>query len=310
MYSQRFAKGAGKFNIMNISIIGASGFVGKNLISYLLKNTEHHICAISRNPQNIEIEDKYKNRLKIIKADASNYEQMHEFLSGTDIAYYLVHRLSCCCDKLYREESEIAKATGRALKDNEVKRVIYLSGLGDDRDQLSLHLKSRHNTGRILREYVPNTIEFRASIIVGEGSISFEIIKDIVNKAPIILLPKKAKTETEPITIDDVLLYLSSVINVELDGNEIVEIGGPEIMTYEELLRKYRNFKNKKTPILIIPFLKEETAGSLLSFFTSKDRAIVGQNMIKSFENKMIVTNNKAEELFPNIKPMRIENRF
>ena len=295
---------------MNISIIGASGFVGKNLISYLLKNTEHNICAISRNPQSIYIENKYKNRLRIVKADASNYKQMYEALSSTDTAYYLVHRLSCCCDKLYEEESETAHTTGKALQDNEVKRVVYLSGLGNDTDKLSLHLKSRQNTGKILKEYVPNTIEFRASIIVGEGSISFEIIKDIIEKAPVILLPKKVKTRTQPITIDDVLLYLSSAIDIELSGSEIVEIGGPEIMTYEELLKKYRNFKKKNNPILIMPFLSEETAGRLLSIFTSKDRAAVGKNMIKSFQNTMIVTNNKAEKLFPNIKPIKIENKF
>jgi len=294
---------------MNISIIGASGFVGSNLLSYLLKNTNYNICAIAPELKNIKFDEKYKHRVNLMQADASNYNQMKTALVGTDVAYFFVHMLSCR-EKFYEKETQIAEATGKALLDINVKRVIYMSGLGNDKEKLSEHLASRHNTGKILRKYINKVIEFRASMIIGKGSASFEIIRDIVNKAPIILLPKKAITKTQPITIQDTLLYLVSAIDLEIEEKTLIEIGGPEIMSYQEFLEKYRKFSKKKTPIIRTFFLPEKIAGWFLSFFTTKNNAQIGQNMIASFQNEMIVTNNKAKELFPKIKPQPIEKAF
>lgn len=295
---------------MNIAIIGASGFVGKNLTKYLLLNTKHQIFAISPNPPNISFEEKYKDRIKIIKADVLNYDDMEKTLIGIDVAYYLVHLMANYENDFYNKETIAAENTGKALQKNNVKRVIYMSGLGRDNDKLSAHLLSRHNTGNILRKYIPLVIELRASIIIGEGGISFEIIKNIVEKSPIITLPKWSKTKTEPIGITDVLLYLKNSIDLKIEKSEIIEIGGRDIMSYEELIKKYMKFKNKKNIIFRIPILPEKIAGLFLNFFTSKEQSRVGNCMLDSFRNEMIVTNKRAKELFPSIHPKRIEEFF
>jgi len=210
----------------------------------------------------------------------------------------------------YNKEAISAEIVGKALKAENVRRVIYMSGLGNDTDKLSNHLASRHNTGDILRTYVKEFIELRASMIIGKGSISFEIVRNIAEKSPIITLPKWSNTKTSPIGIQDALLYLKKSIDVKIDKSEIVEIGGRDVMSYEEFVKKYAKFKNKKNIIFRVPFLPEKIAGHFLGLFTSKDHARVGKSMLGSFRNEMIVTNDRALELFPNIHPRKIEESF
>ncbi len=295
---------------MTIAIIGASGFVGKNLIKYLLLNTDHKIRAISPDAENIEVDEKYKERVQKINASVFDYNNMLINLLGVDVAYYLVHMMTNDKNNFYEKEKIAAETTGEALKSAKVSRVIYMGGLGNDNEKLSKHLSSRHNTGDILRSCVDEVIEFRASMIIGEGSISFEIVRNIIDKSPIIILPKWSKTKTQPIGIDDALLYLKKSIDLKISKNEIIEIGGKEIMSYEIFLKKYARFKNKKINIFRLSFLPEKIAGVFLNLFMQKDQAQVGQCMLDSFRNEMIITNNLAQELFPDIHPHRIEDSF
>ncbi len=296
---------------MKIAIIGASGFIGTNLTKYLLDNTSHDIFAISRNVENIIIDKKFINRVKKIKANTLNYEEMKESLAGIDIAFYLVHSMADKDDDFYEKEIQSANTTGKALELSNIKRVIYLSGLGDDNcKNLSKHLKSRHKTGEILRKYISEVIELRASIVIGEGSISFEIIRDIVNKSRIIILPSWANTKTEPIGLNDILSYLKESICLETNKSEIIEIGGGEIVSYVELIKKYAKWKNKKIFVYSSYTLSLKIAGLFLNLFTSNKKAKVGKNMLSSFRNEMITTNKKAKELFPYITPQNIESNF
>lgn len=295
---------------MKIAIIGASGFVGKNLIKYLLENTDHNISAICIDPENVKIDDRYRSRVNIIYGDVLNYESINKSLFDIDIAYYLVHMMTTYKDSFYIKEEEAANITGKAISNNNIKRVIYMSGLGLDKEKLSIHLSSRHNTGDILRNYNKEVIELRASMIVGKGSTSFEIVKNLVEKSPIILLPKWSITKTEPIGIDDALLYLKECIDVKINNSEIIEIGGPEIMSYMEFIQKYAKYKNNNRIILRIPFLPEKIAGLFLNIFLEKKQAQVGRCMLDSFRNEMIVTDIKADKFFPNIHPRKIEKFF
>jgi uncharacterized protein YbjT (DUF2867 family) len=298
-------------NRMNIAIIGASGFIGKNLIKYLLENTSHNIFAISQNSTNIIIDEKYNSRVKKLNADVLDYEQIKYSLSDTDIAYYLVHMMATTdIDNFYKKEEIAAHNTGSALKQSGVKRVIYMSGLGSDKDKLSHHLLSRHNTGDILRKYNNEVIELRASMIIGPGSISFEIVKNLVEKTPIITLPRWSNTKTQPIGLKDALLYLKDSIDIKINNHEIIEIGGPESMSYKEFIKKYVKFRNKKNIVVRIPILPEKIAGIFLNIFTQKEQAQVGRCMLDSFKNEMIVTNNRSRELFPDILPSKIEESF
>jgi len=295
---------------MNIAIIGASGFVGKNLTKYLLENTDYKIIAISNNLDNLFVDEKYKDRIKKIKSDVLIYSEIKEALMGSDIVFYLVHMMTNNRDDFYEKEAIAAKNIGMSIKELNIRRVIYMSGLGNDKEKLSLHLLSRHNSGEILRKYSRESIELRASMIIGEGSISFEIIRNIVNKSPIIILPKWAKTKTQPIGLDDALLYLKNSIDIKIDNHEIIEIGGKEIVSYEDFIKKYSKFRNKNNIIFCTSLLPERIAGLLLSIFTPKDQSSVGQVMLSSFRNEMIVTNNSVKELFPDIYPHKIEDFF
>lgn len=295
---------------MNIAIIGASGFVGSNLTKNLLVNTNHNIVAITHNTLNIETEEKFKNRVLTIKADVLNYDEMKDALKDVDVAYYLVHLMANDKDDFSEKEIQAAEATSRALMDAKVKRVIYLSGLGNNKELLSKHLLSRHKTGEILRKYNNEVIELRASMIIGIGSISFEIVRDLVNKSPVIILPKWAKTKTQPIGISDLLLYLKESIDVNIKNSEIIEIGGVDSMSYKEFIKMYAKFKNKNILVFCVNILSEQTAGILLEYFTSKRQSLVGKSMISSFRNEMIVTNNRAQEIFPGIIPHKIEESF
>ncbi len=293
---------------MKISIIGASGFVGRNLISSLLSSTNHDIIAIALDTNKIEVDEKYKNRIKLINTDILDSTQIKIALIGSEVSFYLIHMLNQN-GKFYDRETEAAEIVGKALFETKVKKVIYMSGLGNDKDVLSEHLASRHNTGRILSKYLP-TIEFRASMIIGAGSASYEIARNIINKAPVILVPKKSITKTQPIGINDILSYLISAISLSPEDHMIIEIGGPKIMSYVEFLEKINTFNKRNVTIIRIPFLPEIMAGWFLNFFTNKYQARIGKNMIKSFQNEMIVTNNKAKELFPDITPKPIEDSF
>ncbi len=290
--------------------MGASGFVGSNLTKYLLLNTNYQVLALCPNPEAMPNYAEFKDRFTVQKSDVFDSNSVEVSLAGVDVAFYLVHMMNGKSADFYEAEAKAARSFGEASKNAGVSRVIYMSGLGKDTDVLSQHLASRHNTGDILRELTPLVIEFRASMIIGNGSISFEIVKNLVKKLPIMTLPKWSTTLTQPIGLEDTLLYLVAGITVPVVGHEIVEIGGPEKMSYQEFLSKYADFLHRKCILIRIPILPEWLAGWWLDLFTPKGTARVGRHMVASFRNEMVVTNNRSAELFPEIKPLPIVNFF
>jgi uncharacterized protein YbjT (DUF2867 family) len=290
-----------------IVIIGASGFVGKNLVSELLAKTPYQIRAVARDIKKFE---QSHPRLEIMSGDVTSSKSLRECLNGATLVFFLVHKLESKAGELYVNEANAASAFALAVKEAGVRRVIYVSGLGLDEDKLSRHLASRHNTGDILRQHVPEVIEFRASIIVGQGSISFEIIRHLINKLPILILPKYAKTLTQPIGISDILQYLLASISLPLEQSEIIEIGGPEKMSYQDLLSRYAHFLGKRRLIFCFPIMPLWLASWFLYLLTPQNIAQIGRNMTESFQNEMVVTNSKAEKLFPEIIPQAIEKSF
>jgi uncharacterized protein YbjT (DUF2867 family) len=293
-----------------IAIMGASGFIGKNLIRFLLNNTDYSVRGLCRNPAKLNEFLSFGNRFRAIKCDVFNYEEVKIQLTGVSVAYYLIHMLHRVTGDFYDLESKAAECFGKAAGVSGVSRAIYMSGLGDNMEKLSKHLASRHNTGDILRKYVKSVIEFRASIVVGSGSISFEIVRSLVKKLPLITLPRWSNTKTQPIGINDVLLYLEGAIKLPVAKNEIIEIGGPEQMSYQNFLEKYAEFLGKRILFLRLPFLPGWFAAWWLYLFNPKEAATVGKNMVSSFRNKMVISNNRASKLFPNIIPKPIESDF
>ena len=293
---------------MKIAIIGASGYIGSNLIKRLLiDNSRDKIVAVSTHATGMALED---DRLEKVDCDILTSTDIQKVLQGCDVVYYLIHMMAQNKMDFVKAEAIAAHHFVQAANVAQVKRIIYLGGLGNDQDHLSRHLASRHHTGEILRSGSAQVIEFRASMVIGDGSISYDIIKRLVHKLPILTIPKWSKTMTQPIGLSDTLDYLLAAKSVQLDHSEIVEIGGPEQMSYRNLMERYAKWEHKKAIFIYLPIIPVGISAWWLNLFTPKKHAKVGRVMVESLVNPMVVTTKRATELFPQIKPKLLEDVF
>jgi uncharacterized protein YbjT (DUF2867 family) len=225
-------------------------------------------------------------------------------LRGIHTAYYLVHLMSAAADfeiKDRQAASNFASAAARAG----VQRIIYLGGLGDDADpNLSPHLRSRHEVGQILRESGVETIEFRAGMIIGAGSLSYELMKSLTERLPIMICPRWLATPTQPIAIDDVLAYLLAAKDLPKDGHRIFEIGSPDVVTYSELIREYARQRGLRRWLIFVPVLTPYLSGLWLALVTPATYE-VGRHLIEGLINPTLVRDTKALEVFP-IRPIGV----
>jgi len=289
---------------MNIAIVGAGGFVGQNLIKHLVKNTTHSIIAITLHPDKIRQQN---DRLKVVGCDVFDGDKLTESLMGCTAAVYLIHQMQQKGDWVAKE----AQATNifcLAAKKAKVGRAVYLSGLGGDTQKLSKHLKSRHLCGQILKDNLPVVIELRASIIIGRGSASYDLVNDLSSKLRVMILPAWAKTLVQPIALHDVMQYITAALKTP-QKSEIIEIGGPKVLTYKDLLKTNAQFRGNKLFIIKLAFLPKWPAKYLLSMYTKKHSRVVN-NMIESLQSDMIVTNKLAKTYFGNIRPMSLGEAF
>ncbi len=292
---------------MKIAILGASGYIGHNLINKLLKETDYRIVALSLNASKMAVEHDNLDKRDV---DVFDTPSLTESLVDCDVVVYLVHMMAQKELDFAEAEAKAAKSFSTAAKSANVKKVIYLGGLGNDQDKLSKHLASRHHTGEVLRQNLSVVIEFRASMVIGNGSISYDIITNLVHRLPILTLPSWSKTMTQPIGLDDALKYLSASIELQISQHEIVEIGGPEQLSYKELMHRYADWKGTKALFVMFPVIPVSIAAWWLNLFTPKKHAKVGRVMVESLVNPMIVTNDRAKELFPEIQPKPLEDVF
>jgi uncharacterized protein YbjT (DUF2867 family) len=292
-----------------VAVVGASGFVGRNLISHLLEVTDFHIKALCRHPETLDIPAKFANRVELHAIDVFHKHHVADALKGSDVAVYLLHMMYRR-GNYYKHEATAAADFGEAVKVAGVQRVVYMSGLGNDHDDLSRHLRSRHHSGDILRKYAPLVIELRASMIAGEGSAAYEIMKRLVKNLPIQAMPSWAVTQTQPITLQDAVRYTTAALTVPIQHHEIVEIGGPEHLSYKDLIARYAQFVGKRPVLVVVPIVPIRLSGWWLNLFSPPRQAKIGRAMAESLRNPMVVTNNRARELFPDIIPEPIENAF
>jgi uncharacterized protein YbjT (DUF2867 family) len=292
---------------MRVAILGASGYIGTHLIERLLAETDHTLVAISPSATDIAISSE-----KLEKTNCNIFDtlRLHESLEKCDVVYYLVHMMAQKKYDFAEAESLAAHSLVKAIQDTKVERIIYLGGLGNDKDKLSKHLASRHHTGEILRLSNARIIEFRASMVIGRGSISYDIITNLVHKLPILTLPSWSKTLTQPIALYDAISYLVASIGVIVSKNEIVEVGGPEQLSYKELMKRYATWKGSKSIFIGLPVIPIPIAAWWLNVFTPKKHAKVGRSMVESLGNPMVVTNTRSKELFPQIETIPIDKAF
>jgi uncharacterized protein YbjT (DUF2867 family) len=295
---------------MNIAIIGASGFLGTQLTKHLLMNTAHSIRAVSRDATTMKIPLRFKKRVLLIDTSVMDEDEMSTALDTVDVAYYFVHMMGQANKDFYSQEAIAAHRFSAAAITASVKRVIFMGGLGNDHEDLSPHLLSRHNNGTILRENLPLVLEFRASMIIGNGSIAYDIVRHLVHKMPIMTLPKWSIAHTQPIALSDALEYLTQAATVRLSRHQIIEIGGPEVISYMDFYKKYAHWSGRRPYIVRVPFLPEWLGGWGLNLFTPKSHAKIGRVMVHSMCNEMVVTHNHAQEFFPSIHPRSLEVAF
>ena len=291
---------------LKIAILGGSGFLGRHLTDYLLKNTDWSIVSVSHKPLLTTVPTEFGGRLEYLTADVLNEHELTSTLKNIDVAYYFVHMMGQKTGNFYELETQAAETMKRVSNKLNLKRIVYMGGLGSDSDKLSEHLTSRHRTGKILRSSNATVIEFQASMVVGRGSVAFDIIAALVDRLPIMPLPASASTLTQPILLSDALQYLKSAATVRTISG-IVQIGGAKVMSYEEIYKMYAEFVSKKRYIVRVPVIPARLEAVFLDWFTPSVHAKIGQAMVESLDNEMIVTSNNAQKIFPHIHPSSVE---
>ena len=273
-----------------VLIAGASGFVGSSLTE-ALEAEGYSVLAMTRHP------DTYAGAGKPIFGDVYEPDSLRSALADADAAYYLVHSLAR--EDFVESDAAAARSFGTAAADAGLERVIYLGGLGLDDANLSAHLKSRREVEQLLASGgVPTTV-LRAAIVIGNGGISWEITRQLVAHLPVMIVPKWATTRTQPIALTDVVRYLVGVLEPEAAKGRVFEVGGPEVLTYAEMMRRVAQLRHhRQLHMLAVPLLTPRLSSYWLSLVTDVDTA-TARNLVDSMSNEVVVNDYSIADIVP-----------
>jgi len=287
-------------------LTGTTGYIGGRLKEELEK-AGHNLRLLVRHPKKLATQS-ISSGIRIpemIKGDVLDIESLHSAMNGVTLAYYLIHSMGE--NGSFEEKDRLgAKNFGKAAKQAGVKRIIYLGGLGNEDEHLSAHLRSRHEVGEILRQSGVPVLEFRASIVIGTGSLSFEMIRSLVGRLPIMITPRWVSILAQPIAISDLIRYL--VLGSEVPDSEcrVYEIGGADQVSYADIMRIYAKCINKRIFMMAVPFMTPFLSSLWLGLVTPL-YARVGRKLIESIVNQTIVHDNSAPKIFK-FEPMGIND--
>ena len=280
-----------------ILIAGATGYVGGELLKRLL-DAGYRLRCLARRPEALRA--KALPGLEVVEGDVLNSESVRAAMAGVSSAYYLVHSMGST-QSFEEQDRRGAQNFANAARDAGVHRIIYLGGLGRSSDQLSQHLRSRQEVGQILRSAGIPVIEFRASVVIGSGSLSFEMIRALVERLPVMIAPRWVSVEAQPIAIADLLAYLLAAIRHPINTNEIYEIGGSDRVSYGGLMREYARQRGLKRLVISVPFLTPRLSSLWLGLVTPL-YVRVGRKLIDSIRHSTVVEDTKALSEF-SIRP-------
>lgn len=273
---------------MRVVVFGATGIVGSALLPVVA--AKHEVVAVSRKPRPAE------EGVSWAVGDATDATSVREVLAGADVAYYLVHSLGS------RDFEELdlaaAKTMAREAEAAGLRQLIYLGGLGEDGDELSPHLRSRLETGRALASGAVPLTTLRAAVVVGKGSAAFETVVALVDRLPAMIAPRWVSTPTQPIALADTVRYLAGVAGRNEAFGETYDVGGPEVMTYREMIERIARLRGKRRLIVEVPVLTPFLSSLWLHLVTPVG-ASVARPLVEGLRNPTVAQDERIQELVP-----------
>ena len=286
---------------MHILLTGATGYVGGVLL-HELESRGHVVRCLARRPG--KLAGLTGPTTEVIAGDAADPDVLARACAGIEVAYWLVHSMESGVD--FARSARLAAARcAAAAKAAGVRRIIYLGGLGAEDDRLSAHLRSRHEVGAILRSSGLDVVEFRASIVIGAGSFSFDLVRTLVERLPVMICPAWLATPTQPIAITDVVAYLAAAVDLPAGGARIFEIGGPDRVSYGAIMKEYARQRGLIRLMIPVPVLTPRLSSLWLKLVTPQ-YSKVGRKLIDGLKNPTVVTSDAALREFT-IRPRSLE---
>ncbi len=276
-----------------VLLTGATGYVGGRLLPGLAQRG-YRVRCLTRRPESLK--HRVDENVEVVAGDVLQPETLVGVFDGVQSAYYFVHSMGATKD-FEKEDQEAAANFAEAADKAGVRQIIYLGGLGNPDHNLSKHLRSRQETGDILRSSSARVIEFRASIIIGSGSLSFELIRTLVERLPVMICPKWVRVLAQPIAVEDVLEYLLAALGLSDHDSHIFEIGGPDQVSYGQIMKEYARQRGLRRLMIPVPVLTPYLSSLWLGLVTPV-YARVGRKLVESLKNPTLISNNLAEQTF------------
>ena len=280
-----------------VLLTGASGYVGGRLLK-ALEAAGVRLRCVARRPDYLR--SRVAAETEVVRGDVLDPASLATALQNVSTAYYLVHSMGSA-DSFEEKDREGARNFAAAARAAGVRRIVYLGGLGESGGELSTHLRSRHEVGEVLRESGVNVIEFRASIIIGSGSFSFEMVRALAERLPVMITPKWVAVKAQPIAIGDMIDYLLAALKLEVEGSPIYEIGGSDVVSYGDILREYSCQRGLHRLMIPVPVLTPRLSSLWLGLVTPL-YARVGRKLIDSMIHPTVVRDDTALKVF-SIRP-------
>lgn len=282
-----------------VLITGASGYIGGRLVPRLL-DAGHRVCCVSRDPRKLQSRPWTQNSsVSVVQGDVADEFNMRSAMTGCQAAYYLVHSMMTTGPKYRTVDRKLAAMFARAAADSGVQRIIYLGGLGETGSSLSEHLASRREVESALASTsVPVTV-LRAAMIIGSGSASFEILRYLVERLPLMITPRWVKTQSQPIAVRNVLHYLVECLNVSETTGSTLDVGGPDVVTYRELMDKMSDALGLRRRLVFpVPVLTPRLSSFWIHLVTPLSHRI-GRPLAEGLRNRVVCRDDQAAQLMP-----------